>query len=609
MKLRRKLNFLHVFSICSGAMFSGLFILPGLAYAQAGPALLFSYFLASLLALTGMLSQAELASAMPRAGGTYFYVTRSMGPGVGSVYGQITWFSLALKSAYEFFFIATIVAIISNLNPHLVAALLCLSFLVVNIIGIKEAGNLQTVLVMSLLAALLFYIFRGLPKVDLRNMQPFIPYGWSSIFSTAGFIFISYGGLLKVASMGEEVREPGRVLPWGMILSFIVVTLCYLTIVFVTIGTLGGAKLDGSLNPISDGARVFLGSGGSILFGIAGILAVASAANTGIMSGSRYPLALARDDMLPNFFGRINQRFGTPYISILITGTVVIAAMFLPLHVLVKAASSVLILTYIFTGLAVVILREGRLQNYRPPFRAPLYPWIQIVGTIGFLILLYEIGREALLSSIILIVGGFLVYWFYGRIRSYREYALLHLIERITAKDLTQHSLEAELKEIIRERDDMLMDRFDHLIEESHILDIDHTVDADEFFRMASRIIAERLKADPETLFKLFVEREGESSTVINPYLAIPHIIVEGEKTFDILLVRCREGISFSDEAPGVHAVFLLVGSRDERPFHLRALAAIAQIVQDSSFDKRWMAARSEEVLRDIILLGARMRH
>ena len=283
--------------------------------------------------------------------------------------------------------------------------------------------------------------------------------------------------------------------------------------------------------------------------------------------------------------------------------------MYLPLHVLVEAASSILILTYIFTGLAVVILREGRLQNYRPHFKAPLYPWIQILGTIGFLFLLYVIGREALLSSVILVAGGLLIYWFYGRIRASREYALLHLIERITAKDLTRHSLETELKEIIRERDDMLKDRFDDLIEDSHVLDIDHTVDADEFFRMAARIMAERLKTDPETLFNLFRERERESSTVINPYLAIPHIIIEGKETFDLLLVRCKEGISFSEGAPHVHAVFLLVGTRDERPFHLRALAAIAQIVQDLSFDKRWMAARGEEALRDIILLGARMRH
>ena len=101
MQLKKDLRLHHVFCIASGAMISsGLFVLPGLAHAQAGPAVVVSYFLAGLLALTGMLSQAELVSAMPKAGGTYFYVTRSMGPAVGTVDGLLTWFSLTLKSAF-----------------------------------------------------------------------------------------------------------------------------------------------------------------------------------------------------------------------------------------------------------------------------------------------------------------------------------------------------------------------------------------------------------------------------------------------------------------------------------------------------------------------------
>jgi len=561
-----------------------------------------------VLASTGMLSQAELASAMPRAGGTYFYVTRSMGPAVGSVYGQVTWFSLALKSAYELFFIGALVALSVNLNQYLIAIGVCLSLLAINIIGIRQAGRVQTGFVLCLLGVLLLYLIRGLPRVDVQNFQPFAPHGWSSIFSTAGFIFISYGGLLKVASVGEEVRQPGRVLPQGMIVSFLVTTAFYLTAVFVTIGILG-PRLDHSLTPLSDGAAFFLGPSGSLLFSIAGVLAVLSAANAGLMSASRYPFALSRDEMLPEVFGRISHRFTTPHVSILATGAIVTVALFLPIHTLVKAASSILILTYLFTCLAVIILREGRLQNYQPHFSSPLYPYVQIVGVVGFLFILVKIGWEAFLASLILIGGGLMVYWFFGRIRATREYALLHLIERITAKELTRHSLETELKEILQERDDILKDRFDHLVEACHVLDIHRAIDAEEFFRTAARIVAERLTTDPEWLFEQFMAREQESSTVLSPYLAVPHIIIEGEGAFDLLLVRCREGISFSDEAPQVHAVFLLVGTRDERPFHLRALAAIAQIVQDPSFDGRWMAARNEEALRDIVLLGKRRRH
>ena len=119
----------------------------------------------------------------------------------------------------------------------------------------------------------------------------------------------------------------------------------------------------------------------------------------------------------------------------------------------------------------------------------------------------------------------------------------------------------------------------------------------------------ERLKVRPRQLLERLVKREKESSTVLRAGLAIPHIIIEGEHQFDILLARSRQGIVFSEDAPAVHSAFVLVGTSDERNFHLRALSAIAQIVQDSRFEKRWMAARGEQALRDIILLGERRRN
>ena len=608
MKLSKDLNLFHVFAISSGAMMSGLFILPGLAFAKAGPAILVSYLIAAVLACTGMLSQAELASAMPRAGGTYIYVTRSMGAPVGAVYGIITWFSLALKSAYELFFIATLAATLIHFNVHVIAILVCLIFLAVNIVGIKEAGRMQVALVTVLLAVLILDIINGFPKVRVQEFTPFVQHGSASVIATAGFIFISYGGLLKVASLSEEVQKPGKVIPMGMILSFLIITIIYLLVVFVVIGTLGGERLANALNPLSDAAEICFGTQGKILLSVAAVVAIISAANTGIMSASRYPFALSRDEMLPGVFSKVSKRFKTPHSAILMTGLIIIISMFLPLQSLVKAASSVLILTYIFTCLAVIILREGRLQNYQPCFRSPLYPWVQIAGTIGFIFLLVVIGKEALLSSIFLIIGGLIIYWFFGRIKTTREFALLHLIERITAKELTKHSLETELKEIIRERDVILKDRFDDLVEACHVLDINEPIDAKAFFKQAADVMSERLGTSSRNLYKQYLERERESSTVLTPYLAIPHVIIEGNHAFDLLLARCREGIYFCKEAPKVHAVFMLVGSRDERPFHLRALAAIAQIVQDPDFDNKWMQARNVEALRDIVLLGKRRR-
>jgi amino acid transporter/mannitol/fructose-specific phosphotransferase system IIA component (Ntr-type) len=609
MKLRKELTLLNVFCIASGAMISsGLFILPGLAHARAGPAVVLSYLIAGLLAMTGMLSQAELVSAMPKAGGTYFYITRAMGPTVGTVDGLITWFSLSLKSAFALVGMAAFAALIADLNMQLITVGLCVLFVILNLVGIKEAGRAQVALVLGLIAVLLFYVVRGLPAIRFQHLEPFTPYGTGAVFYTAGFVFVSYGGLLKVASVAEEVKDPARVVPLGMMLSLLVVTILYMLVVLVTTGVLSSAELDQSLTPISDGAAAFMGPVGMIALSTAALLAFISTANAGIMAASRYPLALSRDGLLPDFLRSISDRFGTPHIAIIVTGVFMIIAVFLKLDILVKAASTVLILTYTFSCLSIIVLRESRLQNYQPRFRAPLYPWIQIIGVIGFGFLLYEIGKTALLASSIMIVSGLFVYWFYGRIRTSRECALIYLIERITAKELTTRLLETELKEIIRERDDIAKDRFDHIIEACMVLDIDMAVTMEDFFQLAADRMAERLSMEPDALYELFIERENESTTVLSSHLAIPHIIIDGEHKFDILLARCRPGVRFPGAAEDVHAVFVLVGTRDERPFHLRSLAAIAQIVQDPHFEQRWMAARRKDDLRDAILLGKRRR-
>lgn len=610
MQLKRTLNLFDIFCIASGAMISsGLFILPGLAFAMAGPAVVISYFLAGVLSLAGMLSIAEMTTAMPRAGGDCFAIMRSMGPAVGTVAGLLSWFSLAMKSAFALVGMSLFTILLVNVDVHVVAIVFCLFFIGVNLMGIKEAGQTQVVLVLGLFVLMCLYIVNGLPHLQSQRYIPFAPGGFGAVLSTAGFVFVSYAGLLKIASVAEEVQNPKRNIPLGMIISLFVVGLFYAMMVFVTTGVLDGAAFGRSMTPISDGASVTMGRFGSIALGVAAILAFLSTANAGIMTAARSLVPLSRDGLLPDIFASINKRFRTPHNALLVTGFFVIVSFFLRLEVLVEAASVVLILTNILSCLSVIILRESRLQNYQPSFRVPFYPWLQVAGILGLGLLIFEMGYEALLISGVLILSGFCIYWFFARIRSNREYALLHLIERITARELTDYSLETELKEIIRERDEIVKDRFDHIVELATIMDIEKSIPAEDFFKMVAEAMAGKLKVEARHLEELLLKREKEYSTVLSPGLAIPHIITEGQHAFDILLARCKEGIVFSSESAAVHAVFVLIGTRDERHFHLQALSAVAQIVQDPDFEQRWMAAKGKEALRDIVLLSKRMRH
>ncbi len=587
---------------------SGIFVLPGLAYTKAGPAVVFSYLLAGALAATGMLSTAELATAMPKAGSDYFSITRSIGPAFGMIAGVLNWVSFSLKSAFALVGMAAVVRLLAPIDMRLTGVVLGVVFVGINLVGVKEAARLQVALVLGLMALMLLYVFYGLPAVNLQQYEPFVPHGFGAVFATAGFVFVSYGGLLKVASVAEEVRNPGRILPAGMILSLVVVGLCYALMVGVTVGVLSAERLRTTLTPITDCAVILMGRGGGIALAVAASLAFLTTANAGIMAGSRYLLALSRDGMLPESVGKVGARFHTPHVAILVTGGLVITPLFLDLRILVESASIGLIFTNMCSLLAVIVLRESRLQNYRPTFRAPLYPWLQIAGLLGFAFVLLEMGEDAFLISATLAVIGFGIYWFYGRPRVQHESALLHLVRRLTARELVTSTLEAELKEIIRERDAIIVDRFDEMTEKCPVLDLKSKMTRDAFFSKAAAVMAPRMEVPAENLVRLLIAREEESSTVIAPHLAIPHIIVEDSAPFEMLIARCTPGVYFSEEAPEVRAVILLAGSRQERNFHLRCLAAIAQVAQARDFESRWLTARGEQDIRHLFVLSERQR-
>ncbi len=607
--LHKGLGFKDVFSIATGAMISsGIFILPGLAFAKAGPSVFLSYFFAGLLALTGALNVAELASAMPRAGGDYFFITRSMGPLVGTVSGLLSWFALSLKTAFAIIGIAEILHILIGLEPITGALLATAFFVILNSVGVSHAGKFEVAIVYGLLSIMALYILGGIPSVEVMRFEPFAPEGFNLTLITAGFVFVSYGGLLKVASISEEIKNPKKVIPWALFSSLGVVSVLYTLMLIVAVGTLDSTMLSGSLTPIADSARACFGNAGYFVLLFAAMLAFVSTGNAGIMSASRYPFALGRDNLLPDFISKISKKFRTPIISIIITGFFIAISIFLKLDILVKAASTVVILTYILSNLSIIILRESKVENYRPSFKSPLYPWVQLVGIVAFTALIFDMGWQAILISGILVLLGVIVYFGYGKKRGGGEYALLHLVARLTDKKLGTRNLESELRDIISERDELDFDRFDELINRAIVIDIEGRPEMEDVLEDIADALEDELEMDEDEIFRLLKTREHEYSTALSPFVAIPHIVLEGEGKFNILLVRSKEGIHFSDMYPNVRAMFVLAGTRDQRTFHLQSLAAIAQIVNNPDFEDRWLLARSEESLREVVILSPRRR-
>jgi len=618
-RLKKQLGLAGVFSIAAGAMISsGLFVLPSIAYAKAGPAVVLAYFLASLLIIPSVLSKAELSTAMPRAGGTYFYVERSLGAHWGLFSGFANWFSVALKSAFAVVGMAIFIELLvhslfdvrlSQLNLKIISVACCLFFTLLNIVSVKHTGRFQVILVAALLLLLTLFVLLGGREIDPAMYKNFTAKGLPAVFATAGLVFISFGGLTKVASVAEEVKLPGRNLPAGMLLSWFVVSIFYVAVILITVGLLSPDELKSSLMPISTAASKFMGKTGFVLLGLAALAAFITTANGGILAASRAPLAMSRDRLLPTFLARINDRFKTPHYSILLTGGFMIAAIVsLDIENLVKTASTLMIILFILDNASVIIMRESKIQSYRPMFKSPLYPYPHIFAIVVYGLLIVDMGTVPLA-----ICAGFVIlsaawYRLYVAKRVSRASAAMHIVERVTDRQLKTVTLENELRDILLERDQVIEDRFDRLIKNCVILDIKGKRPAEEIFKRVAKIMEPRLDTNEYVLFEKFLAREAEGGTVVQPGLAIPHIVVEGQGKFDVLLVRASDGIDFAGAAEAVKIMFFLAGSKDQRNYHLRALMAIAQIAQEKDFDSRWLAARDIEAIRNLILLSARKR-
>jgi amino acid transporter len=434
--LERDLGLPSVLAISVGAMIgSGIFILPALALEIAGPAVIVAYGLAGLLVVPAALSKSEMATAMPEAGGTYIYIERGMGPLLGTIAGVGTWFSLSFKGALALVGGVPYLLLLFDLPLKPVALGLAALLIVVNIAGAKQTGRLQVAIVVVMLAALGWFAAGSAPGVNGANYTAFFADGIGGLLAATGLVFVSYAGVTKVASVAEEVEDPGRNIPLGILGSLAFTTVLYVAIVAVLVGVTDPGSVAGSLTPVAVAAEATLGRAGVVAVILAAILALVSTANAGILSSSRYPFAMSRDKLAPPSLSTVSERFETPVTSITLTGAVLLLLIaFVPILDIAKLASAFQIMVFALINVALIAFREGS-AAYEPEFTSPLYPWMQIFGAITGVLLLTQMGTTALLGAVVIIVGSGLWYFAYVRPRVSREGAATDAIRRQVGRE------------------------------------------------------------------------------------------------------------------------------------------------------------------------------
>jgi amino acid transporter/nucleotide-binding universal stress UspA family protein len=431
-ELERDLGLVAVIAISVGAMVgSGIFILPGIALKIAGPAVILAYLVAGILVLPAALSKAEMATAMPEAGGTYIYIERGMGPLLGTIAGIGTWFTLSFKGALALIGGVPYMLYLFDLPVKPVALGLAALLILVNVFGAKQTGRLQVGIVALMLAAMVWFTVGGLPSTTGTFYSGFFEKGATGLLTATGFVFVSYAGVTKVASVAEEVENPDRNIPLGILVSLGFTTLLYVLIVVVMVGVTPPEVLSNSPVPMIDAAEATLAFPGVVAIILAAVLALISTANAGILSSSRYPFAMARDNLAPDSLTEIHEEWGTPVKSITLTGIVMLALIaFVPIAEIAKLASAFQIVVFALVNGAVIAFREGDIGGYDPSFQSPLYPWTQIAGIAGGFLLIGFMGTIPLLGAIVITIGSAAWYVYYARGRVDREGAATDVVRR-----------------------------------------------------------------------------------------------------------------------------------------------------------------------------------
>ncbi|MGD2136442.1 MAG: amino acid permease [Gemmatimonadales bacterium] len=621
-RLKKELSLSDVYFVSTAAMISsGFFLLPGLAAATAGPGVVLAYLLSGLLILPAMLSQAELATAMPRAGGAYYFLDRTLGPLMGTIGGVGTWLALVLKSAFALIGMGAYVALVVHV-PILPTALgFTLFFAALNIVGAKESGGVLRVLMTALLSILTFFIVHGLVDVFTSapvretavRFRPLLPSGMDGLLTTIGLVFVSYVGLTKVASLAEEVENPDRNIPLGMTLALATVIGLYCLGVFIMVAVLGSETLAGSLTPVADTAErldAWLpGRVGVYLMVVAAIAAFASMSNAGILAASRYPLAMARDRIFPGAFA-LTGRFGTPTTSIVFT-CLLLATFLLVLDVegVAKLASALQLLLFALINVAVVVMRESRIEGYDPGFRSPLYPWTQLLGIFVPVVLVAEMGWLPVLFTVGVTTLCFGWYYYYAQPRIVRDGAIFHVFERLGRRRYA--GLDREMRDLMKERGVRAEDPFDEVVARALVLDRSGLGSLEELIETASRMLAERVEVSAESLLDGFGRGVKGGGTPVSHGAALLHSRLPGLEHSEMVLVRCARGVRVdvddSDiarqaEAAPIRAVFFLVSGERDPGQHLRILAQLAGRVEEESFMPEWLADSDEQELKETLL-------
>jgi basic amino acid/polyamine antiporter, APA family len=623
-KLKKELGLFDVFTISTGAMFSsGFFLLPGLASQYTGPSVFVAYLVSGLLIMPALFSIAEISTALPRSGGAYFFLDRSLGPLMGTIGGLGTYFALMFKTAFAIIGIGAYASIFWEVPVKTIAVMATVFFMVLNLVGAKKSSGMQNFFVTFLLIVLSAFIADGLynifftDRIDIPavndNFQPFFTNGFEGVFITAGFVFVSYLGLTQIASVAEEIKDPERNIPLGMLLSLVVTGLVYFLGVFIMVAVIDPAEFGNDLAPAATAVtKLFTwlpGNIGAYLMTGAAMAAFASTGNAGMMSSSRYPFAMGRDKLFPPGFSKVGKK-GTPVQAILLTaGFILLFILVLSEEGIAKLASTFQLLIFMLINFSVIVFRNSRIESYDPGYRSPFYPYMQIAGIIISIVLIAYMGWMAILFTTVIVLMGVLWYHYYARLKVRREGAIFHWFALLGKYQYPE--LENEFMSIIKEKGLRQGDPFDQTIIRSRITHADDT-DFDHIVKYVAGIFSAEMHVKKETLINEFLTISAIEPELITPEVSVLFAKDEGIDHPSLHIILSEKGINKPVQKKGISSeddiriYFFLVSPAKEPRQQLRMLSRLIDIIERDNFVEDMLRLKNHRQIKEYLLHNER---
>lgn len=435
--LKRALSALDLTALGIGAIIgAGIFVLSGVGAKYAGPALVLSFVVAGFACAMAALCYAEFAAMIPIAGSAYSYSYATMGELVAWIIGWDLVLEYAVgASAVAAGWSGYLRVILEGISIHLPVALthapgsvpgaiinlpallIVLLISAVLYIGISESARLNAVIVAIKLSVVAVVIVVGAFFVRPSNWSPFAPFGWAGMMKSSALIFFAYIGFDAVSTAAEEVINPKRDLPLGILGSLFICTLLYILVALVLTGMIPYRLIDVNA-PLASafGQRGLNAVSGLISLGaVAGLTSVLLVL---LLGQSRIFFAMSRDGLLPKAFSRVHPRFRTPYIPTALTGIVVgIAAALLPIEEIAELANIGTLFAFVLVCFGVWILRAIE-PEIRRPFATPLVPLVPILGVLCCTYLMSRLPWLTWIRFFSWLVAGLIIYFAYGRYHS-----------------------------------------------------------------------------------------------------------------------------------------------------------------------------------------------